>query len=329
MSSQDWVAKNEPPLGEGRVKRLVAKIVAAILGAAGVAGSAIASAVEVPDQKSPLLLVGPVESVNSTKTVAIVLGQKVLIRASDSIALGDTVVVYGEILTDESIAATKVQVEGLYVPGATVVFLSGTVQQVDQAVGRAVVNGLTVDLTSAMSDGVLSPALGRKLQITGTQPVSRGMVVVNGVNSGSKSAVTINGISGGGITAAGISGGGKTAAGISGGGRLAVDVTGISGGGITAAGISGGGKTAAGISGGGRLAVDVTGISGGGITAAGISGGGKTAAGTSGGGRLAVDVTGISGGGITAAGISGGGKTAAGISGGGRLAVNVNSISGL
>ena len=192
-----------------------------------------------------LLVVGPVEAINAADKTAIVLGQTVHTAALERVAVGDTVAVYGTTRADGSIAASTIQSRGLYVPGATSIFLSGTVQRAESSVGRVVVGGVTVDLTPVMSHGMLSPTVGTNLQLRGIQPVSGGLVVVNGISGG---GVNTNGISGGGLNANGISGGGLNANGISGGG---LNANGISGGGLNANGISGGGLNANGISGGG------------------------------------------------------------------------------
>ena len=187
------------------MKSLVATFVTAILGAAGAAGYATTNNTEVKEQSAPLLLVGPVESVSAKHTFAVVLGQKVLIGTTDRVTVGDTVAVYGESLSDGSLKAAKVVSEGLYVPGATSIFISGTVQQVQPSIGRATVSGLSVDLTSLMAQGAVTPAVGSTLEITGTQPINNGLFVASGISGGGKTA---NGISGGGLTADGISGGG-------------------------------------------------------------------------------------------------------------------------
>jgi hypothetical protein len=267
-----------------KVKSLVATFVTALVGAGAAVGQAASGGGGVHD--GALLLIGPVEAVNSIQTRAVVLGQKISITPSEGIAVGSTVAVYGTESADGTITATKVVSEGLYVPGASSVFLVGVVQKVQSSVGHVVVNGLTVDLTSVMAQGTVSVAVGTQVTVAGTQSVGHGLV-------------TANGISGGGVTANGISGGGLNANGISGGGLSA---NGISGGGLSANGISGGGRSANGISGGGLSA---SGISGGGLSANGISGGGLSA-------------SGISGGGLSANGISGGGLHTNGISGGGR-----------
>ena len=220
------------------MRNLVATFVTAILGAAGTAGYASGA-----NTADPLLVVGPVESVNAAHTVAVVLGQKVLIGSAAAVAVGDTVAVYGAVLGDGGLNATKVVVEGAYVPGATPVFVSGTVQQVQPSIGRAVVSGITVDLTALMSTGAVTPAVGSKVEISGTQPVNNGLLVAAG-------------ISGSGKAMAGISGSGKAMAGISGSGKIVA--AGISGSGKAMAGISGSGKVlAAGISGSGKYQLSV------------------------------------------------------------------------
>jgi hypothetical protein len=182
-----------------------------------------------------LLVVGPVEAINAADKTAIVLGQRVHTAALERLVVGDTAAVYGTTRADGSIAASVIQSRGLYVPGATSIFLSGTVQRAESSVGRVVVGGVTIDLTPVMSHGMLSPTVGTNLQLRGIQPVSGGLVVVNGISGG---GVSTNGISGGGVSTNGISGGGVSANGISGGG---VSTNGISGGGVSANGISGGG----------------------------------------------------------------------------------------
>src|SRR3984893_6648507 len=196
-----------------------------------------------------LFVIGPVEAINASNRTAIVLGQTVHAASLERLAVSNTVAVYGTTRADGSIVASAIQSRGIYVPGATSIFISGTVQKAESSVGRVVVSGVAVDLTSVMSHGMLSPTVGSKLQVTGIQPINGGLVVVNGISGGGAEAL---GISGGGGVANGISGGGGVANGISGGGGVA---NGISGGGGLVNGISGGGGVVNGISGGGAPAV--------------------------------------------------------------------------
>ena len=281
------------------MNKLVSTIVSsAIAAAAPAAYAGISGGGDTSSAQAQLLLVGPVDAINTRASVVTVLGQKVHYPAAGTLVLGDAVSVFGRTNADGSFVATKITDKGQYVPGATLVVISGKVQKADPAVGRVMVDGLTIDLTGTMSSGAVAPAAGTDIKVIGIQPIARGLVVASGISGGGL------GISGGGL---GISGGGL---GISGGGL------GISGGGL---GISGGGLATTrnlGISGGGHLGISGggLGISGGGL---GISGGGLATTrnlGISGGGHLGISGggLGISGGGL---GISGGGL---GISGGGK-----------
>ena len=165
------------------MRGLVATFVTAILGAASAAGFANSANTGSGDS---LLVIGPVESVNSAHTSAVVLGQKVLIGAHDSVTVGNTVAVYGEVLGDGSLNATKVVAEGTYVAGATSVYMVGTVQKVQASIGRAVVSGITVDLTPLMSEGAVTPAVGSTVEISGTQPVNSGLLVAAGITGSGK-----------------------------------------------------------------------------------------------------------------------------------------------
>jgi hypothetical protein len=242
-----------------------------------------------------LLVVGPIEAVKADARTAIVMGQRIHVANVDGLAIGDTAAVFGNVLADGSILASAVQMRGPYVPGASTVYISGTVQTAEPSIGRVVINGVAVDLTPMMSHGTLTPSVGTKLQVIGIQPLSGGLLIVNGISGG---GAAVSGISGGGAAASGISGGGAAVSGISGGGAA---VRGISGGGAAVRGISGGGAAVSGISGGGAA---VSGISGGGAAVSGISGGGAAVRGISGGGAavsgLRARLSGISGGGAPA-----------------------------
>jgi hypothetical protein len=245
---------------------------------AGISGGAFRAS------SSPeLLIVGPVEAIKEREGTAIVLGQKISLRKLGNAQVGESVSIFGTVRPDGSVSISGVVSNGQYVPGASPVLLTGVVQKISPLIGRAVINGLTVDLTTNLSaSGSQSLTIGSLVQVSGTQPNDRGLILVQRLGAGAA-----QGISGG--AAQGISGG--AAQGISGGAAQ-----GISGG--AAQGISGG--AAQGISGGAAQ-----GISGG--AAQGISGG--AAQGISGGAAQ-----GISGG--AAQGISGG--AAQGISGGAR-----------
>jgi hypothetical protein len=260
-----------------------------------------------------LLVVGPVESIDAENRTATVLGQRIHGAMVDTLAVGNTVAVFGAARTDGAIEASAIQTRGLYVAGASNVFLSGTVQRADVAVGRAVVNGVSVDLTPAMSGGTLSPAVGSKVTISGIQPSSRGVVLVAGI-AGTGAAV--DGIAGTGSAVSGIAGTGSAVRGIAGTGYR---MNGIAGTGSAVSGIAGTGSAVRGIAGTGYR---INGIAGTGSAVRGIAGTGSAVSGIAGTGSA---VSGIAGTGSAVRGIAGTGSAVNGIAGTGSA---VNGIAG-
>ena len=179
------------------ISTVVAAVLAATAGAtssAGISGSG-----------AELLVVGPVEAVSAVDRTALVLGQRVQTEMLDRLVVGDTVAVFGVARPDGTIAAAAIQSRGAYVPGATTVFLSGRVESAQSSIGHVVMNGVRVDLTSAMSHGTFAPSVGAKLSISGIQPASHGLVLVNGISGSGTSGISgsggrLNGISGSGTS---------------------------------------------------------------------------------------------------------------------------------
>ncbi len=206
----------------------------ALAGISGVGKSASVSGCE------PVIS-GPVESINSQERVATVLNQAVVLPAGSEWAVGDAVTVCGKSEATGRVLASHVAVHGLYTPGSTPVLLVGRVDSVNGSVGRAVVGGVTVDFTETLATSS-APSVGSIVRISGTQPLSRGAVLANGI-----SGVGANGISG--VGRNGISGVGAN--GISGVGRNGISGVGANGiSGVGRNGISGVGAN--GISGVGR-----------------------------------------------------------------------------
>ncbi|HTT44377.1 MAG TPA: hypothetical protein VMG33_14985 [Steroidobacteraceae bacterium] len=193
-----------------------------------------------------LLVVGPIESVDPATRTVMVLGQRILLSNVGSLNVGNTLAVYGFSRTDGSIQGSVARDQGAYVAGATPIFLAGTVQSADALTGHVIVNGVKVDLTPAMVSGQVSPAIGSKLAVQGIQPVSRGVVVTDGIIG---SGAATNGIIGSGASASGIIGSGAAANGIIGSGYRSTN--GIIGSGASANGIIGSGAAANGIIGSG------------------------------------------------------------------------------
>jgi hypothetical protein len=219
------------------MKTITPHVVVVLLAAAAstsFAGSG-ASVNGITGSGAQLLVVGPVEATSVADESATILGQRVRTAIADQLTVGNTVAVFGTMRADGSIAASAIQSRGPYVPGATSIFLFGTVQRVEPSVGRAVINGVTVDLTPLMSYGMLSPVVGSKAAVSGTQPAIGGRLLANGITG---SGALVNGITGSGALVNGITGSGALVNGITGSGA---SVKGITGSGAIVNGITGSG----------------------------------------------------------------------------------------
>ena len=271
---------------------------AAGMSQAGITGSAVALAV-----------IGPVESVNVQHGVATVLGQTVITAAAGRLTVGEAVSVYGKINKDGSITAQSIIADGLYVPGATKIYLSGVVQKYDSATGQAVVSGIKMDLTPLMSSGTISLSKGSTIDISGTQPASNGLVLVSGITGSATTGIT-------GSAASGITG--SAANGIT--GSAANGITGSAANGITGSAANGiTGSAANGIT--GSAANGITGSAANGITGSAANGiTGSAANGIT--GSAANGITGSAANGIT-------GSAANGITGSAANGITGSAITGI
>ncbi len=195
MCWRGWVTRSEWT-GMGRASmKTVGIAVAALIGAVGASPSSAGTSTE----GARLLVAGPVEAVDFANRTLTVLGQRVQAEAPDQFGIGSTIAIFGTMRIDGSIEVSAIQSRGLYVPGASSVFLSGKVQSAEPSLGRVVINGVSVDLTSIMSYGMFSPAVGDTLAVSGIQPVIRGRLVVSGVSAGGIAGTGVHGIAGTGL----------------------------------------------------------------------------------------------------------------------------------
>ena len=194
---------------------------------------------------SQVLAIGPVESADLRERTITVLGQRFVVSSSSYIQLAQTpnlatnlralkslqvgayVAASGELHGGVLMLTELRHSADSYVSGSSAVFLRGVVTAVDYSRGQLFVGSAWIDYTPTLAGGLLyQPSMGSTIEIYGTQPTPRGMLVATSV--GWEAA---NGISGGDMS--GISGG-DAMSGISGGDAL----SGISGGDMN--GISGG-----------------------------------------------------------------------------------------
>src|SRR5579864_2812557 len=122
-----------------------------ISGHAGITGGGTAA---VSREEPRLLIVGPVESVDVRHGIATILGQMVVAANVEQLSIGDTAVVFGKRQLSGLVAASQIRSQGLYVAGATSIYLLGSIQKSDASVGKITVEGLSIDLTPIMADGL-------------------------------------------------------------------------------------------------------------------------------------------------------------------------------
>jgi hypothetical protein len=110
-----------------------------------------------------------------------VLGQSIFLDQIDGrYSVGQLVAVYGSIDTDTGgiVGATLVTADdaGLAASGAS--YLTGIVDSVDQASGKAVVSGLTVDYNALLSNG-WAMSVGDEVSVTGYHYGDLGVMVAD------------------------------------------------------------------------------------------------------------------------------------------------------
>jgi hypothetical protein len=250
-----------------------------------------------------LLLSAPIEQLDRSADTVTVLGQKFHAQAGQ-LSVGEVVHVYGVLAKDGAIGDALVQGTDAYAANGDVVFVKGVVTNVDTLLGRAEVNGMTIDYTPQLANaGFVAPSIGDVIAVAASQPLSKGvlMAYAAGMDAYAVGTAAGNSIS---VAATGL----NNPSALPGSASEHTGAAGMNGGGF-AAGMNGGGAAAKGMNGGGSAA----GMNGGGAAAKGMNGGGS-AAGMNGGGSAA----GMNGGGAAAKGMNGGGFRTAGMNGGGK-----------
>jgi hypothetical protein len=143
-----------------------------------------------------LQILGSVQKIDVGSNVLIVAGQQVSIgkdtlvsynglsvtdrnASLNMIQVGDMLAVHGSL--DEPAEAIQ-RLSTSYVPGATLIFVSGRVMSVKASVGVAKVGGLTVDFTPAMAAAKFtSVESGEVIEALGTQPVAGGALIAESI----------------------------------------------------------------------------------------------------------------------------------------------------
>jgi hypothetical protein len=106
------------------------------------------------------------------------MGQTVLASQAmlSEMAVGDLVTVDGSVMGAGWIYADAVEVSReTYVPGATPVYVTGLMSDIDQSIGRARVGALEVDYTATLSAGAVPAATFYRFY--GIQPEGEGVLI--------------------------------------------------------------------------------------------------------------------------------------------------------
>jgi hypothetical protein len=174
---------------------------AATLATAGINGGARQLA-----KGEMLLLIGANELVRSDEKSGSVLGQQIPAQHLSGIDPTATIFVFGFVRADGSLYISRTQASGTYVPGSTSVLLTGVLEAIDRTTGRAVVNGVAVDIVTLLAGDMNAPAVGSIVRVTGIQPSIGGVILATAFNSESSTQgaeLTALGINGGAITRSG------------------------------------------------------------------------------------------------------------------------------
>ena len=276
---------------------------------------------------SDLLLLGPVDLVDSSKARVQVLGQWIPLSQSQIAQpldglVGHVVAVYGSISADGSleVASVREQTSTDYVAGASHLYLKGSISALDTLRGTAQIGSLSVNYSSALHSLIADElAVGAVVSFSGLRySGNNNLYADNGLVHRAANVAQTFGQTGSGINALGQTGSGISALGQTGSGLKAagqtgsgVNALGQTGSGINALGQTGSGINALGQTGSGLKAAGQTGS---GINALGQTGSGIKAAGQTGSG---INALGQTGSGIKAAGQTGSGVNALGQTGSG------------
>ena len=124
-----------------------------------------------------LMLVGRVNFVGDG--FVSVLGQRVFVDRANlgGISVGSAVAVYGSIDIDSG-GIRNASVVSMRSAARNASYISGVVDSVDYAKGRAAVSGMTIDYTALLADG-FAPNVGDMVSVTGREYRGAGLLVAD------------------------------------------------------------------------------------------------------------------------------------------------------
>ena len=134
------------------------------------------------NDEQELIFSGPVDSIDANSGAMSVLNHQVFTRGQLVADAGALVNVYGKLQSNGTVSDAVVEKVSDYAMGSDALYLKGKVTAVSAQIGRLAIGGTTVDYTALLSDSSFHvPALGDTVEIVGTQPTNRGVVLAAGV----------------------------------------------------------------------------------------------------------------------------------------------------
>ena len=125
-----------------------------------------------------LLISGPVDSVDASSGVVTVLSHRVHVLDISAVGIGSLVNIYGRVGNGGAISGAVLEDLGKVNSGSEQVYLKGKVTGLSADIGRLTVDGVAVDYTALLSNSNFRvPTLSEVVEVTGTQPAARGVIL--------------------------------------------------------------------------------------------------------------------------------------------------------
>ncbi len=185
--------------------------------------------------------IGPVEKVSGPDSTFVVLGHTfhlpTTLRASSltsfgvsekvtGLRVGAYVAVSGKQLADGTLIARSIKpLNEEYVPGASEVFIQGTVDQYSPATGVAQIGSVQIQVSQALAGSAASIRIGDLIELTGIQALAGGPVWAQGIAIQGTGAQS-NAIQGTGVQSVAIQGTGAQSIAIQGTGAQSIAIQG-------------------------------------------------------------------------------------------------------
>jgi hypothetical protein len=136
-----------------------------------------------------LLAIGRVDRVSRSVFAVSVLGQKFILLAGSAnerfmsdVKIGQPVALFGEISRGRYFVDAALRLDGQYVPGASKVYLRGSISSIDKRIGELSVGLAQLDTSGLVSRSIADRfAKGAMTAVLGTQPQVGGRVLVESI----------------------------------------------------------------------------------------------------------------------------------------------------